>query len=285
MTNLDERIERILTSYEEFGGINLTDNQHFPNRQTIVEVICDLENIIFPGFRENTSIDRESLRFVTGERLHRVALKLTGEVLKAIKYICEISQREGKGCYKYAEQIVLALIDEIPEFRRLSVTDAQAALDGDPAARSVEEVILSYPGLEALLVHRIAHFLHSKGVPIIPRMMSEYVHGKTGIDIHPGAKIGEECFIDHGTGVVIGETCVIGKHVKVYQGVTLGALSVKKAMADKKRHPTIEDNVTIYAGATILGGETVIGEGSVIGGNTWITETVSPKSRIYNCPS
>ncbi len=282
MSNLDDRIEKVLESYTEYGGINLADSQNFPNRAIVVDVLTDLENVIFPGFREDISLDSDTLRFVTGERLHRIVRKLTNEVLKAIKYICLISGRDGSGCYKYSEQIVLMMIDEIPEFRRLSCSDAKAALDGDPAARSTEEVILSYPGLEALLVHRIAHFLYVKGVPIVPRIMSEYVHGRTGIDIHPGATIGEECFIDHGTGVVIGETCVIGTHVKLYQGVTLGALSVKKVMADKKRHPTIENNVTIYAGATILGGETVIGEGSVIGGNTWITESVAPGSRIYN---
>jgi serine O-acetyltransferase len=285
MSNLDERIAKILDSYDTWGGINLTDAENFPNRESVVRVLTDLENVIFPGFREDTCLDKDTLRFVTGERLHRIARNLTGEVLKAIKYICRASERDGSGCYKYSEQIVLALIDEIPEFRRLSCTDAKAALDGDPAARSVEEVILSYPGLEALLVHRVAYFLYSKGVPIIPRMMSEYIHGKTGIDIHPGATIGEECFIDHGTGVVIGETCIIGRNVKIYQGVTLGALSVKKAMADKKRHPSIEDNVTIYAGATILGGETIIGSGSVIGGNTWITESVTPGSKVFNCPS
>lgn len=285
MSNLDDRIERILTSYETWGGINLTDSQNFPNRESVVGVLTDLENVIFPGFREALCLDRDTLRFATGERLHRIVRNLTNEVLKAIKYICMLTNRDGSGCYKYSEQIVLALIDEIPEFRRLSCTDAKAALEGDPAARSTEEVILSYPGLEALLVHRIAHFLHVKGVPIIPRIMSEHVHGKTGIDIHPGAQIGEECFIDHGTGVVIGETCVLGRHVKLYQGVTLGALSVKKNMADKKRHPTIEDDVTIYAGATILGGETVIGRGSTIGGNTWITESVPPESKIYKSPT
>lgn len=282
MSNLDDRIERILASYEQYGGINLADAHNFPNRESVTSVLVDLENVIFPGFREDAALDKDTLRFVTGERLHRIVRNLTGEVLKAIKYICLMTQRDGSGCYKYSEQIVLMLIDEIPEFRRLSSSDAKAALDGDPAARSMEEVILSYPGLEALLVHRIAYFLYSKGVPIIPRIMSEYVHGKTGIDIHPGAHIGEECFIDHGTGVVIGETCMIGKQVKLYQGVTLGALSVKKVMADKKRHPTIEDNVTIYAGATILGGETVIGKGSVIGGNTWITESTPPGSKIFN---
>lgn len=284
MSNLDGRIEKILSSYETYGGINLTDTQNFPNRQSVVGVLTDIENVIFPGFREDTCLDKETIRFVTGERLHRIVRNLTGEVLKAIKYICMANNRDGSGCYKYSEQIVIALIDEIPEFRRLSCTDAKAALDGDPAARSIEEIILSYPGLEALLVHRIAYFLYSKGVPIIPRMMSEHVHGKTGIDIHPGALIGEECFIDHGTGVVIGETAIIGRQVKIYQGVTLGALSVKKTMVDKKRHPTIEDNVTIYAGATILGGETVIGSNSVIGGNTWITESVPSGSKIYNKP-
>jgi len=280
MSNLDDRIERILESYETYGGINLIDTQNFPNRESVVGVLMDIENVIFPGFREDLSLEKDSLRFITGERLHRIARNLTGEVLKAIKYICMMQNRDGSGCYKYSEQIVLMLIDEIPEFRRLSCTDAKAALDGDPAARSVEEIILSYPGLEALLVHRVAYFLYTKGVPIIPRIMSEHVHGKTGIDIHPGALIGEECFIDHGTGVVIGETASIGQHVKIYQGVTLGALSVKKTMADKKRHPTIEDNVTIYAGSTILGGETVIGRGSTIGGNSWITESVPPDSKI-----
>jgi len=281
MSNLDERIGRILQSYEQYGGVNLTDSHNFPNRESVVCVLSDIENVIFPGFREDTKLDTESLRFAIGERIHRIARNLTEEVRKAIKYTCEIQNRDGHGCYKYAEQIVLMLIDEIPELRRLSCNDSQAALEGDPAAQSAEEIILSYPGLEALIVHRIAHFLHGKGVPIIPRMMSEHIHGKTGIDIHPGATIGEECFIDHGTGVVVGETSIIGARVKIYQGVTLGALSVKKSMANRKRHPTIEDDVTIYAGATILGGETVIGKGSIIGGNTWITESVAAGSKVY----
>ena len=152
--------------------------------------------------------------------------------------------------------------------------DVKAGNLGDPAAKSDEEIILSYPGLEAILVHRIAHFLFKCGVPLIPRIMSEHVHGKTGIDIHPGATIGESFFMDHGTGIVIGETCIIGNNVKIYQGVTLGALSVKKNLQNKKRHPTIEDNVTIYANATILGGDTVIGKNSIIGGNTWVTKSV-----------
>ncbi|HHU36935.1 MAG TPA: serine acetyltransferase [Treponema sp.] len=283
MSSLDERINKVLESYSNHGGINLSDTQNFPNREKVLSVLTDIENVIFPGIREDFVLDTDTLRFVTGERIHRIVRNLTNEVLKAIKYICTKEKRDGTGCYKYSEQLVLMLIDEIPELRRLSCTDAQAALEGDPAARSAEEVILSYPGVEALMVHRVAHFLYTKGVPIIPRIMSEYVHGRTGIDIHPGAKIGEECFIDHGTGVVIGETCEIGRHVKIYQGVTLGALSVKKSLADSKRHPTIEDNVTIYAGATILGGDTVIGKDSTIGGNMWITKSVAPNSKVYNC--
>ena len=183
-------------------------------------------------------------------------------------------------CFQLADQVATGLMEEIPEIRRKIQLDVIAAFNGDPAAKSNEEVILSYPGLEAILVYRIAHYLYENGVPIIPRIMSEHVHGKTGIDIHPGAKIGESFFIDHGTGVVIGETCKIGTNVKIYQGVTLGALSVKKSLTGNKRHPTIEDDVTIYANATILGGETVIGKGSTIGGNTWVTKSVPAGSVI-----
>jgi serine O-acetyltransferase len=165
--------------------------------------------------------------------------------------------------------------------RNLVSLDLKAAFRGDPAAKSTEEVIVSYPGFDAIIVHRMAHFFWTAQVPLIPRIMSELVHGRTGIDIHPGADIGESFFIDHGTGVVIGETTVIGRNVKIYQGVTLGALSVKKEESDKKRHPTIEDDVTIYANATILGGETTIGRGCVIGGSVWLTESVPPDTLVY----
>ena len=189
-----------------------------------------------------------------------------------------IKSEDGSNCFALAEKTALALIEEIPEIRRKIGLDVQAAYLGDPAAKSSEEVIVSYPGLEAITIYRLAHFLCKNGVPVIPRIMSEYAHSKTGIDINPGARIGESFFIDHGTGVVIGESCIIGNNVKIYQGVTLGALSVKKELMDKKRHPTIEDDVTIYANATILGGETVIGRGSVIGGNTWVTKSVPEKT-------
>jgi serine O-acetyltransferase len=187
-------------------------------------------------------------------------------------------------CADRARSITDDFLMQLPHIRARLHLDAQAALDGDPAARSEAEVILSYPGLAAVAVNRIAHYLYEQDVPLLPRVMSEYIHHQTGVDIHPGATIGDSFFIDHATGVVIGETTMIGNHVKVYQGVTLGALSVKKSLARKKRHPTIEDNVTIYAGATILGGETVIGRDSVIGGGVWLVNSVPPFSRVYNSP-
>jgi serine O-acetyltransferase len=185
----------------------------------------------------------------------------------------------------WADAVVMRLFNKLAELRALLNEDVLAAFAGDPAAKSVEEIIFSYPAIQAITTHRIAHELYREEVPMIPRILSEHAHGKTGIDIHPGAQIGRSFFIDHGTGVVVGETCVIGNNVKLYQGVTLGALSLPRdsdgtLIRHRKRHPTIEDNVTIYSGATILGGETVIGEGSVIGGNVWLVESVPPHSKV-----
>ena len=292
---IDMLIDGILDSYDRYGLINRNDAENFPNRQNVVSVLTDIQSLVFPGFRVAEYIDPVNIRYVTGQRVNNIIANLTREIQKALIYTMtkkECSEKEeeivdskvgkvtGSHCFKLAEKTSIALIEEIPEIRRKIQLDTVAAFQGDPAAKSNEEVILSYPGLEAILVYRIAHFLYENGVPIIPRIMSEHVHGKTGIDIHPGANIGESFFIDHGTGVVVGETCVIGTNVKIYQGVTLGALSVKKNLQNKKRHPTIEDDVTIYANATILGGETVIGKGSIIGGNTWLTESVEPHSVI-----
>lgn len=277
MKSIDILIENILDSYEQYGGINAKNDVTFPNRETVVSALSDLQALIFPGFKKAENLDSENLKYATGVRVNRIIAQLTGETQKALLYLKKDSARSL--CINLAEQTVLSLIEEIPEIRRKTQLDIKAALDGDPAARSAEEIILSYPGLEAIVAYRIAHFLHINGVPVIPRIMTEHVHGKTGIDIHPGAEIGESFFIDHGTGIVIGETTIIGNRVKLYQGVTLGALSVKKEMSNKKRHPTIEDDVTIYAGATILGGETVIGKGSTVGGNVWLTESVPPGSR------
>ena len=275
MINLNSIIDNILNSYNTDGGTNLQEKYIYPNRENVVSVLKDIQAVIFPGFHQAQNIDKNNLKYVIGEKLSRIANVLTKEIEKALLYAFHENPEE---CKKHSEQIVDNFINEIPLIRKKACMDAQAALNGDPAARSIEEIILSYPGPEAILVYRIAHFLHANKVPIIPRIMSEYIHGKTGIDIHPGAEIGESFFIDHGTGVVVGETCIIGNNVKLYQGVTLGALSVKKEMVDKKRHPTIEDDVTIYSGATILGGKTVIGKGSVVGGNVWLTQSVPANS-------
>ncbi len=283
--NIDNLIDGILDSYDKYGLINRSDTDNFPNRQNVVSILQDLQSLVFPGFRTAEEVNPDNIRYITGQKVNNIIANLTREIQKALIYTISVKKGNADNvahshCYKLAEQTALALVEEIPEIRRLIQLDIHAAFMGDPAAKSNEEVILSYPGIEAILVHRIAYFLFKNGVPLIPRMMSEYVHGKTGIDIHPGANIGESFFIDHGTGVVIGETCIIGKNVKIYQGVTLGALSVQKNLQDKKRHPTIEDNVTIYANATILGGDTVIGEGSTIGGNTWVTHSVAAKSVV-----
>ena len=285
--NIDMLIDGILDSYDRYGLINRNHAENFPNRQNVVSILSDIQSVIFPGFRTAEDIDSVNIRYIIGQKVNNIIANLTREIQKALIYTksqsCnqkEILNIADSHCFKLAEKTAVALIEEIPEIRRKIQLDTKAAFNGDPAAKSNEEVVLSYPGLEAILVYRIAHFLYENGVPIIPRIMSEHVHGKTGIDIHPGAKIGESFFIDHGTGVVVGETCIIGNNVKIYQGVTLGALSVKKNLMDKKRHPTIEDDVTIYANATILGGDTIIGKGCTIGGNTWVTKSIPAGSVI-----
>lgn len=270
--NIDIAVSRILESYEKYGGINLNESANFPNRENVILVLNDLQSLIFPGYRKAEDVQCKTLRFVTGERVNRIISLLTKEIQKAQCFVKPSA--EESHCINLAQSAAISLIEEIPELRRKIGLDVQAAFTGDPAAKSDEEVIVSYPGLQAIVIYRLAHYLCKIGVPVIPRIMSEYAHGHTGIDINPGAEIGESFFIDHGTGVVIGESCKIGNNVKLYQGVTLGALSVKKELMNKKRHPTIEDDVTIYANATILGGQTVIGKGCIIGGNTWITKSV-----------
>lgn len=286
MESLNESIDSLIDSYGAYGLINHSGGPNLPSREAVADILRDLEALVFPGFREEEPLDEENLRFETAERVHRAARKLLRETEKSLSFSCRSDKFDcgRQGCRTLAEEVVEAFFKELPLIRRILAMDVSAAFRGDPAAKSVEEVIVSYPGLEAIAAHRIAHFLWTRGVPLIPRMMSEQIHERTGIDIHPGATIGESFFIDHGTGVVVGETTMIGKNVKMYQGVTLGALSVRKNGAGLKRHPTIEDDVTIYAGATILGGETVIGQGCVIGGNVWITESVPPDTVVTAVP-
>jgi len=240
----------------------------YPDNSAIIEILYMIRTAVFPGYFDElfganpSDIRHQSLL----ENIHR---ELSGEIRKAL-----LIHKGGDDLF--ADDVTSKLLESLADIQQLLYKDAEAGFEGDPAARGVDEVILTYPGFFTVFVHRVAHFLFKENVPVIPRMMSEYAHSITGIDIHPGAEIGECFFIDHGTGVVVGETTVIGNHVKLYQGVTLGALSTKSGqkLAGKKRHPTIEDNVTIYSGATILGGDTVIGRNSTIGGNVFITKSV-----------
>jgi serine O-acetyltransferase len=275
---LARAIDAILASYADHGNINHLDGQNLPSRSEVTELLDDLVTIVFPGYFVQEQIDELTARYFVGERCARALRGLERVIGRAL---CEPNAGGLRPCPESevaprAHQLAIDLITAIPRIRAVLDTDVQAALAGDPAATSAAEVIMSYPGVQAIVVHRIAHELYGAGVPIIPRMMTELIHGRTGIDIHPGATIGERFFIDHGTGVVIGETTHIGRSVKLYQGVTLGALSVDPGQRTRarQRHPTLEDNVTIYAGATILGGDTIIGAGSVIGGNVWLTQSV-----------
>lgn len=288
MIDLNESIDALVASYGAYGLINHAAGPNLPSRDGVAAILRDLDSLLFPGFREDEAVDEEAIAQLTAERVHRVARKLSTQIEKSFSFSCRREAcRSGApacpraACRDLADETTAAFFRELPQIRRILAMDVAAAFKGDPAAKSVEEVVLAYPGLQAIAAHRVAHFLWTKDVPLIPRMMSELVHGATGIDIHPGAAIGESFFIDHGTGVVVGETSVIGSNVKMYQGVTLGALSVRKSEAGSKRHPTIEDDVTIYAGATILGGSTTIGRGSVIGGNVWLTESVPANTLVH----
>jgi serine O-acetyltransferase len=255
------------------------DGLNMPTTEVIVDVINDFFRIIFPGFIGNEAVTTSSVHFYTGSIIERLYDKLIEQITRVLKYQCTLNRCDECECEWMAKTITEKVLESLPEIRRLLKLDVEAAYDGDPAAKSIDEIIVAYPFIKAITVHRIAHILYKEEVPLIPRMMNEWSHKETGIDIHPGAKIGESFFIDHGSGVVIGETTEIGNNVKIYQGVTLGALSFSKDERGKmirgtKRHPTLKDHVTVYANATILGGHTVIGENVIIGGNTWITDSV-----------
>lgn len=281
---IDAVVAQLLDSYNQVGSINHIGGPNLPSQQSTIAILQVLRSLLFPGYYERDPVDPDSLLDLTRERVAWVRRNLSEEINKSLCHDCRVYDRCDQlgECADRARNITDALLQELPNIRAQLQLDVEAALEGDPAARSEAEVILSYPGLAAITVYRIANFLWRAGVPLLPRVMTEYVHHLSGIDIHPGATIGKSFFIDHGTGVVIGETTIIGDYVKIYQGVTLGALSVKKSMALKKRHPTIEDHVTIYSGATILGGETVIGNHSIIGGNVWLVHSVPPYSKVYN---
>ncbi len=283
-----EITHRICATYEDEEGINHLDGSNMPQREAVLDVLERLLEICFPGYTGRQFFDRAGLQFAIGDYVNGAFRDLTEQVRRAIAYRCQNRCEEVLQCRRQAEDAVMGLLDRLPEIRTVLKTDIHAALDGDPAAQSTDEIVIAYPAARAIAVQRIAHELYQADVPLIPRVMGEFAHTETGIDIHPGATIGERFFIDHGTGVVVGETAVIGRNVKLYQGVTLGALSFPKdesgrIIKGKKRHPNIEDDVTIYAGATILG-DVTIGAGSVIGGNVWLTESVPPGSKVTISP-
>ncbi|MDR2964778.1 MAG: serine O-acetyltransferase [Treponema sp.] len=283
MNRLEKSTDSLLESYEATGMVNHSGIDNLPTREAIKSIVMELEELLFPGYLHNIRTDNGCLRNNTKEKVKNLANKLCREVEKSLSFSVRLGEPicGHGGCRAAATLVVDQFFEELPKIRLFLFHDLEAAGRGVLAASSSVGVILSYPGFMAISIHRIAHFFYLHHVPLIPRMMSEHIHRRTGIDINPGAKIGESFFIDHGTGIVIGESTIIGNNVKLYQGVTLGALSVKKEESGNKRHPTIEDDVTIYANATILGGDTVIGRGSVIGGSVWITQSVPPNSKVY----
>jgi serine O-acetyltransferase len=275
---------RIVETYEECGAIHHLGHSPLPSYREVVDILADLREILYPGYGRRQNLHLGNVAYHVGDLIDSLHGRLTQQIARAFRHDCKNRDVETDHEAR-AQEITVRFLDTIPELRHTLAEDVQAAYDGDPAAKSLVEIVFCYPGVAAVTVYRMAHELHRLGVPLIPRMMTEYAKGKTGIDIHPGAVIGRRFFIDHGTGVVIGETTHIGDGVKLYQGVTLGALSFPRdetgqIVRDAKRHPTLEDEVVIYANATILGGKTVVGHHSVIGSSAWITRSIAPYTQV-----
>jgi serine O-acetyltransferase len=283
--DIPEIVENLVATCNRDDCFDHVGPEPIPSRDAIIEIIHQIQRILFPGYFIPERLDRVNLQYYLGQETVSLFEELSRQVALCIRHDCIRHNLPCTHCEERGREEAMKFIRELPNIRLLLAKDVRAAHEGDPAAGSYDEIIFCYPGLIAVTVYRIAHQLHHQNIPLMPRIMSEYVHGLTGIDIHPGAHIGESFFIDHGVGVVIGETVDIGSRVRIYQGVTLGALSVPKDAVErlrgKKRHPTIEDDVIIYAGATILGGETVIGAKSVIGGNVWLTESVPRETNVF----
>jgi serine O-acetyltransferase len=281
---LPEITEALVATYTECKHINHLGHKPLPSREAIVDILADLMDILYPGYVRRQNLHMGNVEYHVGDLVDRLHDQLTQQIARALRHDFEGDQN-NVDWEALAQQKAIELLKRLPDLRSILERDVQAAFVGDPAAKSYHEIIFCYPGLEAVTVYRVAHELLLLGVPLIPRMMTEYAHSKTGIDIHPGARIGPSFFIDHGTGVVIGETCDIGAHVKLYQGVTLGALSFPRDEAGNiirgmKRHPTLEDDVVVYANATILGGNTVIGHHAVVGSSVWLTHSVDPYTAV-----
>lgn len=281
--NMSKLVYKIATNYRQNSILSVYNSSNLADKAEIIEIIQELRQLIFPGFFERKKLSNNTIEYYIGDLLISIEEKLHKQVKCALLHKNRMnSEPDDSYLEEKTNRICLKFFESLPKIQEYITTDVQAAYDGDPAAGDIEQIIFSYPGIFAVSIHRIAHELYKLSVPYIPRIMTEYAHNETGIDISAGAQIGKNFFIDHGTGVVIGETCIIGDNVKIYQGVTLGALSTRggQDLQGVKRHPTIEDNVTIYSGASILGGETVIGKNTVIGGNAFITKSVPDDTRV-----
>ncbi len=278
-------VEHLVQSCNTENCFDHVDLEPLPSKESVIEIIHLACRILYPGYFTRMRIDKVNLIYYFGQEVTGFFEALSEQITLAIRHECRRHNMSCINCEERGQEIAIRFMNELTRLRTLLAKDIRSAFEGDPAAKSFDEIIFGYPGLFAITVYRIAHQLYEQGVSLIPRIMTEYAHSMTGIDIHPGARIGESFFIDHGTGVVIGETTEIGKRVRIYQGVTLGALSLPKEAVERlrneKRHPTIEDDVIIYAGVTILGGEAVIGARSVIGGNVWLTESVPPDTKVF----
>lgn len=279
---INDLVTNLLNDYNQERTIDKINTFDHPDKEAIIEILDKLRKIIYPGYYRNKSYKVYTVRNSISMLLEDVIYNLVKQISVVLEYVPAFENVDESKRIEKAEEMTFAFLQQLPKIRAYIETDVQAAFDGDPAAYNKDEIIFSYPGLYTILVNRIAHELYVLGVPLIPRIMTEYAHSKTGIDIHPGATIGKYFFIDHGTGIVIGETTVIGDNVKIYQGVTLGALSTRggQKLKNQKRHPTILDNVTIYSGASILGGETVVGKDVVVGGNAFITKSIPDGTRV-----
>jgi len=278
-------VDELVASCSKGGCFDHVSAEPIPYRESIIDILHRLALILYPGYFIRTRLDSINLEYYLGQQVIALYEILSEQVILAIRHDCIRHNQPCVHCEPLGHQLTVEFLRKLPQLRVMLAKDIRAALEGDPAAKSYDEIIFSYPGIRAITIYRIAHELYHQKIPLLPRIMTEYAHGRTGIDIHPGAHIGESFFIDHGTGVVIGETCAIGNRVRIYQGVTLGALSLSKAeckrLRSKKRHPSIEDDAIIYANATILGGDTVVGARSVIGGNVWLTHSVPPDTEVF----
>ncbi len=279
--NVTHLTDRLMASYASAGGINHLDGKNLPSKRAIALITADLLRLLFPGFFDEKLVHSSELRGATAPLIESVLRSLEDEITKSLEY-SPPPELPKKGLRPIARTLTVEFLGSLPRIRELLQTDTEAAYNGDPAALSKEEVIVAYPFIEAIAVQRLAHELYLKNISLIPRIMTEWAHSRTGMDLHPGAQIGTHFFVDHGTGTVIGETSILGSHVKMYQGVGLVArsLAAGQQLRGQKRHPTIEDHVTIYAGATIMGGDTVVGESSTIGANVFLTTSVPPHSLV-----